>query len=420
MTVNSATLDFPPLPFRLRTALGVLLVGFVAWSAIPRLEAAYRLLGVVNRVADYGLCMAGPTGAVAIQQDPTRFRVLLRRRLVASSAEEQPFARCAKVYGELTGRDASSYSAQASAFLEWGGGGASHNLNELDNDLPDLEALAKRAYPFSRKPLSELVVPSLGAKEAIHPSDPAVPGIVRGLETRSAVVKSWVDTPNGGILMFSSGQEPWAYRSRDGRTWNRTSAWQSAVDGHANRCVVGTSGLTFGVDANAGGRAALQVSDGFSERDRRVELGGAGERVAALACDETGAVVLTKGKNVARVFACPAQAASCRELKLPEFGRRTDVALDVARVARTVVVAISKDGLVRVTTSRDEGVTMTPLSLVFDAKDAQVAALASGVVPTLLPLGKRLLLQLAPTAGVARGDVYALLSEDYGASFRGF
>jgi diguanylate cyclase (GGDEF)-like protein len=33
------------------------------------------------------------------------------------------------------------------------------------------------------------------------------------------------------------------------------------------------------------------------------------------------------------------------------------------RVARTIVVALSKDGLVRVTTSRDEGASMTPVSV---------------------------------------------------------
>ncbi len=59
---------------------------------------------------------------------------------------------------------------------------------------------------------------------------------------------------------------------------------------------------------------------------------------------------------------------------------------------------------------------MTPLSLVFDARDAHVAGLDATVVPTLLGLDKHLSLSLAaPGSGVR----WALGSDDFAASFGG-
>jgi hypothetical protein len=102
------------------------------------------------------------------------------------------------------------------------------------------------------------------------------------------------------------------------------------------------------------------------------------------------------------------------------LAKHPDAQLDVARIARTTVVAISKEGLVRVVTSRDEGVTITALSLVFDARDAGTTALFSGAIPNLVPMGKRLLLHLVPINSAPNGDGFAVVSEDYGASFRHF
>jgi hypothetical protein len=426
MTAITKVAVHAPLPFRLRTALGVLLLGIGVTVALPRVQAAYRLYRSVSKVADYGLCMAGPTGALAIREDPARFRALVRRRLVAAAGNSSPFEKCASLAGQLTSRVTveGAHRAQASSFLEWGGGAATRNLNELYNDLPDLEALALKSYPFCRKPLSELVKPSLGAEEAVHPSDPVVPSPVRGLRLAGAVVSATVETPRGSILMLSDGQEPWAVRSRDqGHSWLATSAWQSAVDGFANRCVGSVGGLSYAVaNRESGRRSAILVKDGQLGEPMRRELSAPGAHIARLVCDETGAVVMTSGKQHgdAQVWACSASSSGCREVILPPLARLPDAHLDVARIAHTIVVAISKEGLVRVITSRDEGVTMTPLSLVFDARDAGTVALYGGALPRLVALGKRLLLILTATDGASVGEGLGLVSEDFGASFRKF
>jgi len=426
MTADTIAAVPAPLPFRLRTALGVLLVGIFGVVAVPRARAAYRLQGIVNKYADYGLCMAGPTGSVVIQEDPAQFRALVRRRLISAGADEKPFARCGKLASDLSGRTFAelAYQATAGSFFEWGAGASAHNLSELYGELPNLEAIAAQAYPFSRKPLRELVRPSLGAKEAVHPSELPSPGKVHGLRTGGAVIRSAVDTTRGRILMLSTGQEPWAVRSRDlGRTWTPTSAWQAAVDGHANRCVSRVGGASFAIASrDSGGRPAILLEEGLMGQSSRRELGKVGDHVAVLGCDESGAVVLTQGKSPgsARVMACPLASAGCREIELPELAKRTDAVLDVARVARTVVIAVAKDGLVRVTTSRDEGVTMTPLSLVFDAREVGHALAPANTVPTLVPMGKRLMLQLTAPNAASAAESDVLISDDFGASFRTF
>lgn len=416
-----------PLPFRLRTALGVLLLGAAAALLVPRALAAYRLQGLVSKYADYGLCMAGPTGSVLLREDPAQFRKLVRRRLVAAPPQEAPFARCGKLAAELTGQPFAdvAHQAQAGTFVEWGNGASAHQLSELYGELPDLEALAAKSVPFSRKPLSELIKPSLGAKEAVHPTEPARPGRVDGLRLGGARIRSTLDTPRGPIVMLSTGQEPWALRSRDqGRTWSPTSPWQAAVEGHANRCVTRPLGPSYGILSPelSGGRPSLIIDDGAMGQKTRRDLSNRAEQVTSLSCDETGAVVLTEAKAPRRtkVYACPLASAACKEVPLPPQAMREDVMVDVARVAHTIVIAVSKDGLVRVTTSRDEGATMTPLSLVFDAGELGAATPGSRAVPTLLPFGRRLLLHLRRDVTGSSAAGSALVSEDFGASFRTF
>ena len=71
-------------------------------SAAPRVKAAWQLHTVATAFADYALCMVGPTGPSLLRDNPTEFRRLLRRRLVAASADDRPFSRCAKGAGAVT------------------------------------------------------------------------------------------------------------------------------------------------------------------------------------------------------------------------------------------------------------------------------------------------------------------------------
>ncbi|MGC4066558.1 MAG: hypothetical protein QM784_18365 [Polyangiaceae bacterium] len=426
MTANSASVSaLAPLPFRLRTALGVLLAVAVVWGMAPRASAAYRVNRLVSKVADYGLCMAGPTGALAVAEDPSRFRALVRRRLLAASPEEAPFAPCAELAGAFEGGTAvqDAHRAKAAAYLEWGGGG-SHNLNEIYRVLPVLEPMVHEGYPFVRKSLRELLVPTPGAREAVHPSDLPVPARVQGLRVSDAVVRSALDVGRGKILMLSNGREPWALRTRDqGRSWVATSAWQVAVERYVNRCASAPTGPRYGVlPVVGGGRAAITIEPGELEPSRR-EVLRPGENVAALSCDESGVTALVRNRaRGERILSCDATRGDCSEIRLPADLAFPGTKLDIARIGRATVVAMTSGGVLRITTTRDSGASFTPPTLVFDAKDGAVPALNNGFVATLVPLGNALLLHLRPigngrieNSGV---DGYALRSEDLGASFR--
>lgn len=411
-----------PLPFRLRTVLGVGLLALGVAFAVPRVKAAWSLHALVGKVADYGLCMAGPTGALAIRDDVTEFRRLVRRRLVSSTADDKPFIRCATLAGEISGRAELRLRHQQSAseFIEWGGSGQQQSLNELLGTLPDLVALHARSWPFARRPLVELVRPSRGAFEAVHPMDPPRPVAVRGLVVDGAVIRSTVENAKGRFLVLSNERDVWALRTRDrGMTWTPTSVWQSALDGHAHHCVAdASSGMRFTLaPARTGASPALLLGTLAAMGTEPRELGTPNDVVERLACDATGAVTLTQRKTDGsrHVFACPLNAV-CREVVLPLQAQSRSVSIDVARLARTIVLAFAKDGLVRVTSSRDEGASLTPLALVFDARDTQVNGLDKTIVPTLLAFEKNLELTLNVPGTAAR---WALGSIDFGASFRG-
>ncbi len=420
-TVDSVDPVAAPLPFRLRTVLGALVLASMVAVAVPRAKAAWRLHGVVTKVADYGLCMAGPTGALAIRDDMAQFQKLVRRRLVASEATDKPFARCGVLAGEISARPelGQSHLQVASDFIEWGGGGQKQSINELLLVLPDLAALHAHSWPLARKPLTELVRPSRGAYEAVHAMEPTRPVAVRGLVVEGAILRSTLESPKGRFVVLSNDRDVWALRTRDrGLNWAPTSAWQDALDGHAHHCVADVMGTRFTLGPSHSGAApALLLGTIGGMGTERREFGTTNDSVLRIACDATGAVVLSQRKidRSYHVYACPI-AGNCREVMLPPPARQRDILIDVARVARTIVVALSKDGLVRVTTSRDEGASMTPLSLVFDSRDAHMAGLDATVVPTLLGFDKHLSLSLAAPRSGAR---WALGSDDFGASFRG-
>jgi hypothetical protein len=380
---------------------------------------------LVSKVADYGSCMAGPTGALALAEEPSRFRALVRRRLLAAGPDDAPFAPCAEIAAAFEGGSAAQvvHRAKAATFLEWGGGG-SHNLNEIHRVLPALGPLAIDGYPFVRKSLRELVVPTPGAREAVHPTEPAIPVRVQGLRVSEAVVRSAVDVGRSKVLMLSNGREPWALRTRDqGRSWVATSAWQAALEGHVNRCVASPVGPRFGaLPVLSGGRAAVLIEPGELEPPRR-EVLGPGESVAALSCDDSGATVLVRNRaRGERVLSCSVARGDCAEIRLPDPVRFPGTRLDVARIGHATVVAMTSGGVIRITTTRDEGASFTPPTLVFDGKEGAVPALSNGFVATLVPLGNSLLLHLRPlTNGRTESpglDGYALRSDDLGASFR--
>jgi len=88
--------------------------------------------------------------------------------------------------------------------------------------------------------------------------------------------------------------------------------------------------------------------------------------------------------------------------------------VDIARIDGTTVLATSKHGVVRVSSSRDAGKTWTPFTVAFDAESSGVNT-AVKVPSRLLTLGDMLVLYGgAPKPGMTYP---VLMSKDHGASW---
>ena len=174
----------PLIRIRSLLVLGVLVgMGMLAW---PRLQAAWRLHTSATALADYGLCMVGPTGPALLRDGSPQFRTLVRRRLVSAEANDRPFQDCAKLANDLTeSMDAErAHRAPAWSFVEYRGNvaargrGASapeQGLDALGVNGRGLSELARDAWPFVRDGYVKLVKPSLAAHEAVHPVEPPGP-----------------------------------------------------------------------------------------------------------------------------------------------------------------------------------------------------------------------------------------------------
>jgi hypothetical protein len=169
----------------------------------------------------------------------------------------------------------------------------------------------------------------------------------------------------------------------------------------------------------ADGEATSVVSVGPNGDVSSAALAKSGENVLAVACDERALVAALRPEHATRAtleqctFAGPCAVLPAPSLGRPDLG--LDYPLDLARVAGTTVVALKMGNVVRVTSSRDNGATWTPLAVAFDGGEQPLAGTR---MPTeLLTVGRRVLLH----GSAARpNETYGLLySEDQGARFRG-
>lgn len=142
-------------------------------------------------------------------------------------------------------------------------------------------------------------------------------------------------------------------------------------------------------------------------------------RVFATACDEHAMIVAVghEGARDVALYAC-AYLGSCTPMPLPRLGSSgppVRYPLDVARVAGTTVLATPMHGVVRVTSSRDDGRTWAPLTIAFDPEAHPGLRFDAAEPDHLFVSGKRVLLYGVPAQ--ARGTFPVLVSEDFGASF---
>ncbi len=406
-------------PVRLRFLL-VALVGYGAYAVgYPRMEAAWKLHGQAATLADYGACMAGPTGPGLLRDHHLdEFQKLLRRRLVTASPGEAPFERCAPLAQKLTGSAEveSAHRAPAASFSEHGSRDkAERSLSALGVSSGGLAELARTAWPFARG-YALLVKPSLGAKEAPHPVAAPVAAAGRGLPSGRPLYRATRVDGTNVLLAAGTGANSETLRSTDGGATFRPVS-STRVSDIAGRCPAGAGGRAFGIEAgDDGGSQALSLEPGSELR--RTPLGRPSEEVIALACDEQALVAALRldGRRETVLRQC-AFGGACASLPGPSFagsGGSIDFPVDVARIQGTTIIALAMGQVVRVASSRDGGASWAPFSVAYDAGYTPGGAR----LPTeLIAIGRRLLLYGAPRKA---GDTYPLLySDDQGASWHG-
>jgi len=410
------------LPFRLRSVLIIGMAAGFVWTAQPRAAAAWKLHATAVNLANYALCMVGPTGPALLRDGSPQFKTLVRRRLVSSEPTERPFQDCAKLALELTASaDAErAHRAPAWSFVEYGGdggdGGASLTTEALGVNGRGLGQLAREAWPFVRSGYVKLVKPSISAKEAVHPIESARPGVGRGLPAWRAGYRSVGEVDGALVVAFGRAANLAVFRSADGGISWRPAPLRSA-EAFAERCSAGDRSYTFSLGDTGAMRVSSHGQDGTSPS---VPLSAGDSELLSAACDEKAVVAVLKtdrARNVSLVQ-CGFRG-TCRPLELPGFpgGRKAEsYPLDVARLQGTTVVAATMRGIVRVTSSRDDGRTWTPFTVAYD-DGAHPDVRVDVRVPTrLLSVGKHVFLY----GGAPKpGQTYSLLvSEDLGASWR--
>lgn len=391
--------------------------------AYPRVRAAWELHDLAAKAADYALCMAGPTGPELIRDNGAEFRRLVRRRLIAAAPDEAPFAKCSKLSRLVSGADTAEtlHLATAARFAEYAGpdgAEADLSLSQMNVELTQLVDRARAAWPFVRGGYAKLIRASLGAREAIHPVAPARSGAGRGLPSERALLKRGWRGTDGLWVSIGEGANRALYTSADeGVTFRKVRPVNT--DEQKGGCGGRERDRGFSLSSREDG--SLLVSSFAPNREPATVTAVLGEHtLLAIACDEQALVLAARpeNKDAAQLLLC-AHERACIPLRGPErkpFSPLTHPSFDLARVASATVLAVEQGGIVRVTSTRDDGRTWTPPTVAFDAADAGTAPTSVPFPSRLLAVGQRLFLY-----GVSRrpGDTYPLLvSDDQGASFR--
>lgn len=408
----------PPI-IRIRTVLAILLLGTLGYKVYPRAQAAWQLHGLATAVADYALCMVGPTGPSLIRDNPDEFGVLVRRRLVSSLASERPFAECAELASQVTGSEtiAGAHQLAAAEFTEFGttNSRAERRLEELRVTTEPLAEMSRRAWPFVRGGYTRLVKASISASEAVHPVAPPEPAVGSGLPDWRARYRAVRRTQTGFVLAQGQGANLALYETKDaGVSWKPVSSRQQPSD-FMERCPIDADGRSFTFSLSDDGSSTVVNSLGPDGAPYATVLSSSDVDVLAAACDADGLVVALRSGPGVHLKLCPFRRG-CSRLRLSVEGAQLSQVTDVARIAGTTVVAFAAGGIVRVTSSRDAGRSWTPLSVAYDAGEARSVSMGLKAPTRLLTLADRLLLY----GGAQRRDqaYLVLVSDDHGASWR--
>ena len=432
MSVASAQVEpreLPKPPVRIRTLLLVALVFGTGYWLYPRAIAAWTLHSRATALADYALCMVGPTGPSLLRDNPSEFRVLVRRRLISTPAAERPFSDCAKAARELTGSSEveQAHRTPAWSFVEYGGAAADRaaaggrneaSLDDLRVTTRPLALMAKEAWPFIRGGYTRLVRPSLGAHEAVHPVELPRPNVGRGLPAWRAWYRSVQKSESGPLMLaVGVGANLSVYKSADGGI-NWSPAPLSGAAGFAGRCSEGEHTYTFALDDD--GKTVMVGFEGPDGPPSHTPLAKAQAQIVGVGCDDRAVAAALKVESSPEVALRICKFRSgCRTVPLPTFGgptARPRFPLDVARLDGVTIVAVPMHDVVRVTSSRDDGRTWTPYSVAFDRAAHSEVRVDVPIPDRLLVVGQRVLLY----GGAPKpSQTYSLLfSDDAGASWR--
>jgi hypothetical protein len=377
-TATSAS-DDVRFPLRIRHLLVAGLLWVAAQSCLPRLRAAWQLPTLATGLADYALCMVGPTGPSLIRDNPREFWRLVRRRLIAAGADDHPFAGCAKAAAEVTGSAAArrAHEAAAEGFAEYGRHAPTTpgllRLSELSVSTHHLAEVSDAAWPFSRGGYANLVKASAFAPEAPHPVATPRPGVGRGLSPARTLGRCTNEDSRSFVLGVSPDRRTKIVRSVAG-------------------------------------------DDVVSE----APFAPPEARVFAVSCDQNDVVIGfgREGSRAVSIDVCH-YGGACAAMPSPHGGSggaAVEYPIDVARVDGITVVAATSGGIVRVASSRDDGKSWTPFTVVFDAAEYPDLRFDVPVPDRLLVEGHRV--ELAGAGRKASATYPLLVSDDGGASFR--
>lgn len=402
--------------FRLRYVLLLVVLCAVTIGGYPRAKAAWTLHDQASALASYGLCMVGPTGPSVLRDATGEFEHLLRRRLLSAEASDQPFAACKGLFEQYFGKAGDVTLGAASSFREYGSSSSVSSLG-LAMLVPSLERLAglsKEAWPFHRKPYLDLVRPTTHSKEAPHPVEFPTPVLGSGLPPGRSLYRTAWTGGNRAWVALGHGVDLTLLGSEDGgQTWRREALSAPGLAEHGGRCAGsdGAQSFTFEQEEGKLTVVSLMGDDAVAKTALRIRA-----TPRSSSCDQATAVFVAEPDNEEEsdmVVLCQ-HGGRCGRLQVPATW--LSAGFDVAQVKEVTVLASVSDGVARVRSSRDHGKTWTPATVALDAATAGIP-LGQATDVHLQPVGERLLLWVS---GEVASRAYPLVvSEDYGASFRG-
>lgn len=409
----------PRLPIRLRSVLlAFLVVGATSWT-VPRLRAFWELQSRAVGVANYALCVVGPTGPELLRQGSPEFQELLRRRIVLSSPEAKPFEACVE-QAVAVGLERHALLSAAADYQEYFEDPERPRTRaDLLVDLAQVFALAERAAPFVQGDSRGLVQPQSHAREASHPRSLPAPSRGHGLPRVLGAFRHGQAFGDFLTLSVGTGANARSFASGDrGRTWHPQRGARST---HSGSCSDGDPERSFSLTVTES-RERVVVSYGPMAPPHVARLGSIEEEVLSVDCDGEGLLALLETRTRELVVRSCAFRGPCRDVLVPPMG---PVALqgrvDVARVGGDIAISMVTGRLTRVTTSRGGEGQFTPWTLVFDGNELGVSAKTTPdrflhVGDDLFLLGQSSAVRESDRSDI-RDEYFVLLSRDHGASF---